>query len=57
VSYGGFSRGEVAALLSITSKELTMDKDFIREVEMEGLMLGADLPPQKVYERLSKKAC
>jgi len=29
-----------------------MDKDSIREVEMKGLTLGAELPAQKVYEEI-----
>ena len=29
-----------------------MDEDFIREVEMKGLTLGAELPPQKVHDEI-----
>lgn len=29
-----------------------MDNDFIREVEIKGLTLGAELPAQKVYEEI-----
>ena len=28
------------------------NEDFIREVEMKGLTLGAELPVQKVYEEI-----
>jgi len=34
-------------------KEVTMDKGFIREVEMKGLTLGAELGPEVV----SKEIC
>jgi RNA polymerase subunit RPABC4/transcription elongation factor Spt4 len=29
-----------------------MDKDFVREVEMKGLLLGAELSAQKVHEEI-----
>jgi len=29
-----------------------MDKDFITEVEMKGLTLGAELPAQKVHDEI-----
>jgi hypothetical protein len=38
----------------LKGRELTMDEDFIREVEMKGLLLGADLPAQKVYKEIAK---
>ena len=30
------------------------DEGFIREVEMKGLTLGAELPAQKVYEEIDR---
>jgi len=29
-----------------------MDKEFTREAEMKGLLLGMELPAQKVYEEI-----
>jgi len=33
-------------------KKVRMDEGFIREVEMKGLTLGAELPAQKVYAEI-----